>query len=129
MINRNIREKPDISDEIKKIMYSIPILNNQNDVIVAFNKINASGNKSAIGKIIYQNLKSISFICINKFFIVLDWAKDKKIPWVLSAISFPFSRIPSDVWYGTPSNTNASESAHAAINRTGSGVSLLAAIK
>jgi hypothetical protein len=37
--------------------------------------------------------------------------------------------MPGDVWHGTPSNTNASESAHAAINRTGSGISLLAAIK
>jgi len=43
----------------------------------------------------------------------------KKILWVLSVISFPFSRVSSDVWYGIPSNTNASESAHVAINGTG----------
>jgi hypothetical protein len=69
MINRNIREKSDISDEIKKIMYSIPILNNQNDVIVALNKIKDSGNKSAIGKVIYHNLKSVSLNVLINFLL------------------------------------------------------------
>ncbi|CAG8570282.1 5333_t:CDS:2 [Cetraspora pellucida] len=96
---RNIRNKASVSKEIKKKMYSILQAKSQNEIIEILNNL-------------------------EKY-----WVQDKKQNWILAALSSAFTKMIHNIWINTPFTTNASESAHATINRTGRNLSLIAAIQ
>ncbi|CAG8564208.1 11696_t:CDS:10 [Dentiscutata heterogama] len=102
--NHNIRNKA-ISDETKKLMYSVTKLNTQEEILNVLEKIKKSDEPGTA-----------------------EWVNDKYKPWILAGLSSAFTKMKADIWNQTPNNTNASESAHANINHDGRSLSLLAAI-
>ncbi|RIB08981.1 hypothetical protein C2G38_2210110 [Gigaspora rosea] len=93
--NHNNRNKA-ISNETKTLMYSIPTLKTQENVIKALTNIKESGELGAA-----------------------EWVQDKSKPWILAGLSVAFTKMNIHIWNQTPNNTNANESAHANINRDG----------
>ncbi|CAG8622903.1 23645_t:CDS:10 [Gigaspora margarita] len=50
---------------------------------------------------------------------VADWVQNKRQSWVLASLSPAFTKMSPTVWANTPFTTNAGESAHSNINRSG----------
>lgn len=60
-----------------------------------------------------------------------DWYKDKEpYPWFFPSVMKHQTKIPQEIWYLTPGDTNLNESAHPFTNQfTGTNLSLLDAIQ
>jgi hypothetical protein len=76
-----------------------------------------------------QNINnSIKLKILKCLIFVIAWANDKRTPWVLSGVSYAFTKMDRNIWHQTPNNTNVGESAHANVNHDGRNLSLLAGI-
>ncbi|GBC27218.1 hypothetical protein GLOIN_2v1763409 [Rhizophagus irregularis DAOM 181602=DAOM 197198] len=102
---RNIDKNRQLSREIRNAMYLIPSLNTQEEVLEVLNKIESCEEPGTAA-----------------------WVNDKRTPWVLSGVSYAFTKMDSNIWHQTPNNTNVGESAHANVNHDGRNLSLLAGI-
>lgn len=109
-------------------MYLIPSLNTQEEVLEVLNKIESCEEPGTAGNKIANIKLNYLIILLKCLIFIIAWVNDKRTPWVLSGVSYAFTKMDSNIWHQTPNNTNVGESAHANVNHDGRNLSLLAGI-
>lgn len=102
--HRNVN-KQKVDDEVRLLMRSLPTLEVKEDVNATFDAILGRGG---------EDLK--------------EWVDFYRAEWTRAALTPAYSNVPTDILKSIERNTNASEAAHANINRDGKALSLLEGI-